>query len=82
MMDCMDTANVPRNRARMLARNLTEADVRGHFSHGLSRLARYVADIKAGLCDPTANPKILKEGPCTAWVDGCNTLGVVVGEFS
>ena len=61
---------------------MTEADVRGHFSHGLNRLAMYVSDLEADLCDPYADPKILKEGPSTAWVDGCNTLGVVVGEYS
>ena len=48
----------------------------------LYRLAMYVSDIQNNLCDPHANPKILKEGPSTGWVDGCNTLGVVVGEFS
>ena len=37
MVDCMTTVNVPADRALMLAKNLTEADVRGHFSHGLNR---------------------------------------------
>ena len=82
MVDCMKAVNVPVDRSVMLAKNLTEADVRGHFSHGLNRLAMYVNDIESGLCDPNADPKILKEGPSTGWVDGCNTLGVVVGEFS
>ena len=71
-----------KNSIFTLAKNLTEADVRGHFSHGLNRLAMYVSDLEADLCDPYADPKILKEGPSTAWVDGCNTLGVVVGEYS
>ena len=82
MKDCMKSVNVPENRASMLAKNLSEADVRGHFSHGLNRLAMYVSDIENDLCDPKADPKILKEGPSTAWIDGCNTLGVVVGEFA
>lgn len=37
--------------------------------------------IQNGLCDPNADPKVLKEGPSTGLVDGCNSLGVVVGEF-
>lgn len=82
MVDCMTSVNVPADRALMLAKNLTEADVRGHFSHGLNRLAMYVSDIQNDLCDPHADPKILKEGPATGWIDGCNTLGVVVGEFA
>jgi len=82
MVDCMTAVKVPENRSQMLAKNLTEADVKGHFSHGLNRLAMYVSDIENNLCDPHADPKILKEGPATVWVDGCNTLGVVVGEYS
>ena len=82
MVDCMTSVNVPADRALMLAKNLTEADVRGHFSHGLNRLAMYVSDIQNDLCDPHADPKILKEGLATGWIDGCNTLGVVVGEFA
>jgi LDH2 family malate/lactate/ureidoglycolate dehydrogenase len=82
MVDCMTTVNVSETRSIMLAKNLTEADVRGHFSHGLNRLAMYVDDLKSGLCDPNADPQVLKETPSTAWVDGSNTLGVVVGEFS
>lgn len=82
MVDCMIRMKVPINRAEMLAQNLSEADARGHFSHGLNRLAVYVSDIENDLCDPTANPKVLKETVSTAWIDGCKTLGVVVGHFS
>ena len=81
MIDCMKEVGTPLDKASMLAANLTEADFRGHFSHGLNRLAYYVADIKQGCCDPNADPTILKEGPSTAWVDGNNGLGVVVGTY-
>jgi LDH2 family malate/lactate/ureidoglycolate dehydrogenase len=40
-----------------------------------------VADIRHKCCNPKADPVILKEGPSTAWVDGNNGLGVVVGTF-
>ena len=82
MIDSMVKVGTERNRAEMLAANLSEADYRGHFSHGLNRLAMYVDDLQNGLCDPHADPKILKESQSTAWIDGCNTLGVVVGEFA
>ena len=39
-------------------------------------------DIKSGNCDPSAEPIVLKESAATAWVDGNNGLGVIVGEFS
>ncbi|PSN40099.1 hypothetical protein C0J52_13746 [Blattella germanica] len=41
----------------------------------------YVSDIKAKTMDPNAEPSILKETPATAWVDGKNGLGPVIGNF-
>lgn len=81
MIDCMKEVGTPSDKAAMLSANLSEADYRGHFSHGLNRLAYYVADIRNGCCDPKADPAVLKEGPSTAWVAGNNGLGVVVGTF-
>eukprot|EP00095_Tigriopus_kingsejongensis_P006613 maker-scaffold396_size184579-snap-gene-0.23 protein:Tk06613 transcript:maker-scaffold396_size184579-snap-gene-0.23-mRNA-1 annotation:"malate dehydrogenase" len=82
MIECMKARGCPQNHAERLALNLTEADYRGHFSHGLNRLAMYVTDIESGFCDPAITPKIEKESLSTALVDGQNGLGVVVGEFS
>lgn len=41
----------------------------------------YISDVENGTCDPKTLPKILKETPATAWVDGNNGLGVVVSNF-
>lgn len=60
---------------------LVAADRRGHMSHGMNRLEMFVNDIRSGNCDPKAVPKILKETVATAWVDGQNGLGVVIGDF-
>lgn len=46
-----------------------------------SILELYVNDIKTGVCDGNAVPKILKESDSCAWVDGNNSLGAVVGNF-
>ena len=81
MRECMEKVGTPRNFAERISLNLVEADVRGHFSHGLNRLSMYVEDIRAGTCDPEATPEVLKETAATAWIDGHNGLGVVVGEF-
>lgn len=81
MMEAMEAVGTEKERAKMLAANLSEADYRGHFSHGLNRLAMYVNDCQTGICEPNANPKILRKGPATAWVDGQNGLGVVVGTY-
>lgn len=42
----------------------------------------YVKDVLSGICDGKAMPSITKEKYSTALVDGQNTLGPVVGNFS
>lgn len=41
----------------------------------------YLADIESETTDANAKPVVLKESPATAWVDGNNGLGPVVGNF-
>jgi len=41
----------------------------------------YVTDIESKTTDANAKPVVLKESPATAWVDGNNGLGPVVGNF-
>lgn len=60
---------------------LVAADYRGHFSHGMNRLEMYLNDLNAGTMSASAEPTILKETPATAWVNGNNGLGAVVGRF-
>ena len=81
MVQAMTKVGTEQHRAGMLAANLSEADYRGHFSHGLNRLAMYVRDCQSNLCQPNNDPVVLKKGPATAWVDGKNGLGVVAGTF-
>ena len=44
MVDCMVATKTPVAKAERLAANLLAADYRGHFSHGLNRLAHYVKE--------------------------------------
>ncbi|KAF5303725.1 hypothetical protein FQR65_LT00869 [Abscondita terminalis] len=81
MVDCMKAVGAPTKHAELLADLLVEADYRGIFSHGMNRLEIYMNDVRSGLCDSKAVPKILLETPATAWVDGQNGLGAVVGNF-
>ena len=69
------------SHAKLLANCLIAADYRGHFSHGLNRVDKYVRDIKIGNTNSNAEPMIVKESPATAYVDGNNLLGPVVGTF-
>ncbi|CAG2105678.1 unnamed protein product [Medioppia subpectinata] len=69
------------SHAESLADVLVMGDYRGHFSHGLNRLELYLEDITTKSCKAEGEPTILKESGATAWVDGNNLLGPVVGKF-
>lgn len=81
IIDCFIAAGVPPKHAKAQADLLIAADYRGHFSHGMNRLEMYINDLLINSTAGDAVPKILKETPATAWVDGMNGLGAVVGEF-
>lgn len=79
--DCFKAVGTPQQHAELMADLLVAADYRGHFSHGMNRLEMYLNDIQQKSIDGAAEPKILKESAATAWVDGCNGLGAVVGRY-
>uniref|UniRef100_A0A0R3RS37 Malate/L-lactate dehydrogenase n=1 Tax=Elaeophora elaphi TaxID=1147741 RepID=A0A0R3RS37_9BILA len=81
MVDCMVKTGTSKGHAQQLADVLVAADIRGHYSHGLNRLGMYVRDVQGGICMKDGTPKVLKEHAATAWVDGNNLLGPVVGNF-
>ncbi|KAH8360589.1 hypothetical protein KR200_009711 [Drosophila serrata] len=81
MIDCFKAVKVPQAHAEAQADLLVAADHRGHFSHGMNRLEMYINDLAINSTDGGAIPKILKETPATAWVDGLNGLGAVVGNY-
>jgi len=56
---------------------LTEAEIRGHDTHGLNRLEIYISDIKNGVTQPHGEPSIEKETVATALVNGNDLLGPV-----
>ena len=71
----------PVGNAKTVADVLTAADLRGHYSHGLNRLDKYVNEIEKGFCNGQVSPVIIKETPSTAFVDGKDGLGMVVSKF-
>ncbi|XP_017121757.1 uncharacterized oxidoreductase YjmC [Drosophila elegans] len=81
MIDCFKAVKVPQAHAEAQADLLVAADHRGHFSHGMNRLEMYINDLAINSTDGGAVPKVLKETPATAWVDGLNGLGAVVGNY-
>lgn len=64
--------------AAIVADSLTEADLRGHSSHGVERLPAYISRLRAGLIKPNARPRTIVDADGLIIVDGDNGLGQVV----
>ena len=71
-------AGVPAGNAEVVAAVLVEAEARGIESHGVRMLPGYVARLKAGGFSAGAEPKVVREGPAVALIDGENGLGPLV----
>ena len=70
---------VPLEDAKIAADILITADQRGIGSHGLQRFKRYTNGLKAGVMEPIADIKVLKETPNALLISGGDGLGQVVG---
>ncbi|KAJ1371843.1 hypothetical protein KIN20_033874, partial [Parelaphostrongylus tenuis] len=80
-LNCLKKVGCSLDHAEQLVDVLICSDYRGHYSHGLSRLHLYVQDLKRNFTTEEGEPIIHKEKGATAWVDGNNLLGPVVGNF-
>lgn len=60
----MVAVNTPKKHAELMADLLATADYRGHFSHGMNRIALYVDDIQTGGVIAAATPTILNVNTC------------------
>jgi LDH2 family malate/lactate/ureidoglycolate dehydrogenase len=72
-------AGVREHDAAITADVLVASDARGISSHGVARLAYYLAMIEAGMLDPRAMPTMARESATTAVIDAHNGLGQPVG---
>ncbi len=70
---------VPAEEARICADVLLAADLRGIYSHGVSRLILYVNRIRNGTLSPVTQLRVVREGPTTAVLDAQNGMGMVAG---
>ncbi len=72
---------VPGDDARVTARILLQADLRGVESHGMAHLADfYVRRLQTGHVNPTPDVRVTSDAPAAATVDGDRGLGFVVGQ--
>lgn len=66
---------VPAQNAQIIAKCLVAADLRGVDTHGVNRIPSYMARIRQGVLDPSAQPTLKEVTPVVAQVDGHNAFG-------
>ncbi|MBY0230396.1 MAG: Ldh family oxidoreductase, partial [Gemmataceae bacterium] len=74
---CLEAVAVPRPQALQAAEALATTDAMGVFTHGTKLLAGYLKKLKGGGYDPRGEPRVEREGPGWAVVDGLSGLGQV-----
>ncbi|MBV8426094.1 MAG: Ldh family oxidoreductase [Hyphomicrobiales bacterium] len=72
------THGVPEDEARLAADTLVQADLWGHQSHGVMRLAWYVARLRSGAMRAAADPHLVIDAGALAVVDGRDSMGQVL----
>ncbi len=76
----LEQIDVPPEDARLTARILAEADLRGVESHGMAHLVGfYVRRTQAGHIEPRPEVRIVRESAAAATVDAGRGLGFVAG---
>ncbi len=75
--DILDHAGTSPNNAAIVADSLVEANLRGHDSHGVLRVKRYVQFIDEGRLDPEAEPEVIETRGAAVLVDGRRGFGQV-----
>uniref|UniRef100_A0A0K0FDK1 Lactate dehydrogenase n=1 Tax=Strongyloides venezuelensis TaxID=75913 RepID=A0A0K0FDK1_STRVS len=79
--ESLTSVGVPLHIATETASNLIEADIKGHYSHGVSRLPNYINDLTSGITSKDGDITIEKEKFSTCQVNGNNILGAYVGSW-
>ena len=62
--------------------HLVESNLFGHDSHGAIRFWEYLKGLREGLYQAQARPRIVKDRPCMALVDGNAALGPIGATFA
>lgn len=65
--------------AELVSSNLAEAELRGIYSHGYSKVSSYVNHIKSGFFNSRPHITVLQESASTLLVDGDYAMGAVSG---
>ncbi len=74
---------VPEKEAALCTDVLIEADCRGIDSHGINRCKpMYYDRVKVGMQFAKTKVKVIRQGPTTAVLDGCNGMGQVIAHHA
>lgn len=79
---CLQQTGVNSTTAQEVASALVTTDAMGVFTHGTKLLAGYIRKLQGGGYVATAQPRIEREGPGWAIVDGQSGLGQVCSLFA
>jgi len=72
--------NTPADIAQKVADNLVEASLKGHDSHGVTLLPRYIRAILAGDLQPDARLRTVRDAGAVLSFDGGHGFGQLLGE--
>lgn len=73
---------MPDDEAWLVADSLVVADVWGHESHGMLRLAWYAARLRSGAMTAITKPEFVSDNGAVAVLDGCDGVGQVVTDLA
>ncbi|PCI05673.1 MAG: lactate dehydrogenase [Hyphomicrobiales bacterium] len=66
--ELFEATGIETDKAQMMAECLTEADMIGHFTHGLALVPGYIGVIKEGIVNPKGDVTVVSDrGACVAW---------------
>lgn len=78
----LSAGGIPPQDAKLVAKLLVKADLRGYPGHGVTRVAPYLAWIKDGTINLRERPKIVREGKISAVIEGNHYIGQVAAHMA
>jgi len=82
VLDVLARCDVAAADAETTAEVLVTTDAGGVFTHGTKFLGDYTRRLRAGGLNPRGRPRVEKEGPAWARVNGDRSLGMVTAVFA
>jgi hydroxycarboxylate dehydrogenase B len=78
----LSTGGMPAEDARLVAKLLVKADLRGYPGHGVTRVAPYLGWIKNGTIKLDKKPQVEREGKISAVIEGHHYIGQVTAHMA